>query len=1049
MKLADISIKRPVFATVMMAVLTVFGVWGYRQLSIDMFPDVEFPICTVTATYPGADPETIESRVIDKLEEAISAVNGIKTLRSTSMESVGLVFVQFELERKADQAVQDVRDKISAALKNLPSDLEPPIVERLDIGAAPVVAIALAGDMPKRDLTDKAKNVVKQRLQAINGVGSVDIIGGQEREFHLWIDPQRLDSFGLAPGDVAQAVASQNVEIPGGRLDSGATELSIKTRGQVHSADELGNIIITAAGGAPVRIRDVARVEDGAQERRSYATFSGKSSVSLVVRKQSGANTVEVAHRVKAALEKLRAQEPKITMRIAMDNSIFTERSINDVKFDLLFGAALAILIILFFLHDWRATLISATALPVSVISTFAFIYFMGFTLNMMTMLALSLSIGILIDDAIVVIENIHRHLEMGKSPLRAAREATAEIGLAVLATTASILAVFVPVATMKGIIGRFFVQFGLTVAFAVSVSLFVAFTLTPMLSSRFLRSHTGKGRIGKAIEGFLDAIEHTYSKLLSGALRHRALTVLAAIAVFIVSIYLATIVPKEFMPVEDRSQFSVKLEMPSGASLEATETMAEAIATKLRTVPGVEDTLVTIGGNALAEINRAEIQVNLVGKKKRNFSQAQVVAYTRNQMPGWLGRGDVKYAVEPLNMIGGGSAGGGAIRSATVQFNVRGREYADISKATDEILAWMGNQTAIVDGRRQKSYVDLDTSYRGGKPELAVNIDRDRAADLGVPMAIIAMTLRSLMADDKVSEMTADGERHDIRMKLDEKFRQNAQDLMALKVRSTTGQLVNLSNVVSIVNGTGPGKIERQNRQRQITVYANLSGIALGEATQQVEAIGKKVVPSNMTADWAGQADIMRESMGYLLSALLLAVIIVYLVLAAQFESFLHPFTIMLSLPLSMVGALGAIALTHSMINIMTMIGIILLMGLVTKNAILLVDYTNTLRRKGIERREALLKAGAVRLRPILMTTGAMVFGMAPVALGVSEGGELRAPMAIAVIGGLITSTLLTLVVVPVAYSLIDAIAEKTLGHATVLREGEETPLVAAARQE
>ena len=1045
MKLADISIKRPVFATVMVSILAVFGVWGYRQLSIDMFPEVEFPICTVTATYPGADPETIESRVVDKLEEAISAVSGIKTLRSTSMESVGLVFVQFELERKADQAVQDVRDKVSAALKDLPSDLEPPLVERLDIGAAPVMAIALAGDMPKRELTDIAKNTVKQRLQAINGVGSIDIIGGQEREFHVWIDPQRLDSFGLAASDVAQAVAAQNVEIPGGRLDSGALELSIKTRSQVHSAEELGNIIITAAAGAPVRIRDVARVEDGAQERRSYATFSGKSSVTMLVRKQSGSNTVDVAHKVKAALEKLKAQFPKVTMRIASDNSVFTERAISDVKFDLLFGAALAILIIMFFLHDWRATLISATALPVSVISTFAFIQAMGFTLNMMTMLALSLSIGILIDDAIVVIENIHRHLEMGKSPMKAAGEATAEIGLAVMATTASILAVFVPVATMKGIIGRFFVQFGLTVAFAVAVSLFVAFTLTPMLSSRFLRIHADKGPIGKAIEGFLDSIEHAYSKLLGGALRHRALTVLLAIAVFIASIFLAAIVPKEFMPTEDRSQFSVKLEMPSGASLGATETMAEAIATKLRSVPGVEDTLVTIGGSALSEINRAEIQVNLVGKKKRDFSQAEMIAYTRKQMPGWLGRNDLKYAVEPFNMVGGNA--GGAFRSATVQFNVRGKDYTEISKATDEIIRSLGEQEVLVGGKKQKAYVDLDVSYRGGKPELAINIDRDRAADLGVPMAVIAMTMRSLMADDKVSEMTADGQRYDIRMKLDEIFRQKAQDLMVLKVRSTTGQLVNLSNVVSIVDEAGPGKIDRQNRQRQITVYANLSGIALGEATQQVESFAKKVVPSTMTTDWAGMADIMRESMGYLLSALLLAIIIVYLVLAAQFESFLHPFTIMLSLPLSMVGALGAIVIAHSMLNIMTMIGIILLMGLVTKNAILLVDYTNTLRRKGETRLNALLKAGAVRLRPILMTTGAMIFGMAPVALGISEGGELRAPMAIAVIGGLITSTLLTLVVVPVAYTLIDSIAERTLGHATIMREGEETPLDAAAK--
>ena len=494
MKLADVSIRRPVFATVMIGVLAVFGVWAYPKIPIDMYPEVEFPIVTVTAVYPGADPETIESRVVDKLEEAISTVNGIKVMRSTSMENVGLVFVQFELERKADQAVQDVRDKVSGALKNLPKDLEPPIVERIDINAAPIMALALAGPMEKRDLTALAKDVVKQQLQALNGVGGVDIIGGQEREFHVWIDPQRLESYGLAVGDVTQAMVAQNVEIPGGRLDVGKNELSIKTRGQVFSARELGNIIITAAAGSPVRIADVARVEDGAEEHRSYATLNGKSSVTLLVRKQSGANTVDVSHKVQQALDKLRPRLPKdVSVAIPNNSAVFTENMINDVKFDLVYGAVLAILIIMFFLHDWRATMISALALPVSVIATFAFIQAMGFTLNLMTMLALSLSIGILIDDAIVVIENIHRHLEMGKPPMRAAAEATGEIGLAVMATTASILAVFVPVATMKGIIGRFFVQFGLTVAFAVSVSLFVAFTLTPMMSSRFLRTHTGK----------------------------------------------------------------------------------------------------------------------------------------------------------------------------------------------------------------------------------------------------------------------------------------------------------------------------------------------------------------------------------------------------------------------------------------------------------------------------------------------------------------------------------------------------------------------------
>ncbi len=1037
MKLADVSIRRPVFATVMVSVLAVFGIWAYPQIPLDQMPEVEFPIATITAVYPGADPETIESRVVDKLEEAVSTVSGIKTLRSTSMENAGLVVLQFELERKADQAVQDVRDKVSAALKELPTDLEPPIVERLDINAAPIMALALSGPLEKRDLTALAKDVVKQRLQSINGVGGIDIIGGQEREFHVWVDPQKLESYGLAVSDVAQMLAAQNVEIPGGRLDLAQTELAVKTRGQVYSAKELENIIITAAGGAPVRIGDVARVEDGAEERRSYSTFNGTSSITMLVRKQSGSNTVDVAHKVKALLEKMKPQLPKgVSIAIPVDNSVFTENMIHDVTFDLVYGAVLAILIIMFFLHDWRATLISATALPVSVIATFAFVKFMGYTLNMMTMLALSLSIGILIDDAIVVIENIHRHLEMGKSPLKAAGEATAEIGLAVMATTASILAVFVPVATMKGMVGRFFVQFGLTVAFAVTVSLFVAFTLTPMLSSRFLRAHTKKGPIAAAIERFLDAVEHVYSRILQGALNHRWLTVLVAFLAFVGSLMLAKTLPQEMMGAEDRSLILVKIEVPTGSSLGANETFTESIATKLRTVPGVKDTLVTIGGTSQSEINRSEIQVNLVPRGDRKFTQDQAIEYIRAQFPKWTDRKDIVYAVEPYDSIGGGSS---AFRNSLVQFNVRGRDYAEINKSVDEMVGWM---------KSQSGYVDVDTSYRGGKPEVAINIDRDRAADLGVPIASIASTVRTMMAGDKVGEISTDGQRYDVRLRLDEVFRQRAEDLLAFKLRSTTGDLVAMSNVVSITPGTGAAKIDRQNRQRQVTIFANLTGgKALGTAIDEMNARAKDTIPSDLVTDWAGEGDFMAESFLNMGIALLLAVVIVYLVLAAQFESFLHPFTIMLSLPLSMVGALGGIALAHSTISIMTLIGVILLMGLVTKNAILLVDYTNTLRRQGKTRREALLTAGPVRLRPILMTTAAMIAGMVPVALALSEGSEQRAPMAIAVIGGLITSTLLTLVVIPVAYEIIDLIAERFLGHATVMHEGEETPLEAKAK--
>ncbi len=1012
MKLADVSIKRPVLASVMMAVLVVFGIVAYPRVGIDLFPDVEFPFVTVTAVYPGADPETVESRIIEKLEEAVSTVNGIKVLRSTSMENVGMLVIQFELERKAEQALQDVRDKIAIAVKDLPSDLETPIVQRFDTGAAPIISLAVAGQLSPRELMKLADDVIKQRLQTINGVGGVDIVGGQDREFHVWIDPNRLESYGLSAMDVMQALAAQNVEIPGGRLDLGAREMSVRTRGQVHSVRELEQIIIPAAVGASVRISDVARVEDGVEEQRSYAAFNGMSAVGLIVRKQSGSNTVEVAKAVRTAVAELQPRLPKgISVSMPTDNSTFIRNSIEDVQFDLLFGGVLAILIIMFFLHDWRATFISALALPVSVVATFAFIQAMGFTFNMMTMLALSLSIGILIDDAIVVIENIHRHLEQGKPPMRAAAEATNEIGLAVIATTASILAVFVPVATMKGMIGRFFVQFGLTVAFAVTVSLFVAFTLTPMASARMLKVHDGKKHpVGRVIEAFLGAIDGVYRKLLGWALRHRALTVVLAVVAFVASLGIARYVPTEFMTPEDRGQFNVRVELPSGTALDVTKKYVDDVAADIRKMPGVTATFVTIGDSAQAEVNQATVQVNMVAKHARKFSQSQMIQFVRDR---YAGRKDAVFAVEPLNMFGSSSG----FRSATVQFNIRGNDYEELNKSASELITEL---------RKVGGYVDLDTSYRGGKPEVAIDIDRDRAADLGVPVASLATTVRTLIAGDKATEITTDGDRYDVRVKLGEAFRQRPSDLLGLKVRSVSGQLVALSNVISLAPGAGPAKIDRQNRQRQVTILANLNGKALGTAIGEVNQMAKSKVPQTLVTDWTGMGDMMKESFMNLLTALGLAVVIVYLLLAAQFESWVHPLTIMMSLPLSLVGALGALAMTHQPLGIMSMIGVIMLMGLVTKNAILLVDYANHMRRQGMSKDEALLAAGPVRLRPILMTTAAMIFGMIPVATGLSEGGEMRAPMAITVIGGLITSTFLTLVVIPVVYSLLDGFSRK-----------------------
>ncbi len=1014
MKLADVSIRRPVLATVMVSALLVFGLVAYPRIGVDLMPDVDFPFVTITAIYPGASPETVESKVVDKIEEAVNTVNGIKMLKSSSMENVGFVIVQFELERKADEAIQDVRDKVSGILRDLPSDLDPPVIAKFDINAMPILDLAISGPMATRDLTRIADKQIKQHLQTIPGVGEVLLVGGQDREIHVWIDPARLASHYLSVTDVMQALAIQNIEIPGGRLDVGQDEFVVKTRGQVKDAQELGDVIITAALGAPVRIRDVARVEDGAEERRSHSAIDGVSAVALRISKQSGANTVEVAEAVKAEVERLRSQLPEgVSISMPRDNSKFIAEAIGDVRFDLVFGAALAVLIVFAFLRDWRATFISALALPTSVIATFGFMKWLGFTFNQLTMLALSLSIGILIDDAIVVIEAIHRHMEKGKSAMQAAHDATKEIGLAVMATTASILAVFVPVATMKGIIGRFFYQFGVTVAFAVAVSLFVAFTLTPMLSARLLKPHAGADwRVARWIGRALDAVDHAYQVLLGAALRHRVVTLTAAVVTLALTLLLVPLLKIEFFPQMDQGQLRVAVEMPAGRGLEATTRYVEDLAAQVREVPGVRETFATVGGGARGEVNKGEVLVNLVPRKERAFTQDHAISYIRNML---LDRKDALIAVEQASEMMGG------MRGAQVQYNIRGTNLDAIHQAARRLADRL---------RETPGFVDVDETYRGGKPEVAVHIDRDRAADLGVPVGMVAMALRTFFAGDKATDLTTDGDRVDVRVRLDQPYRGRPEDILGLSARSTNGQLVQMANLVTVDTDEGPAMIERQERLRQVTVMSNLDGLSLGEAQKKVEEVAREVVPPELTRDWTGFVQIMTESFGYMIPALILAIVLVYLILAAQFESFLHPFTIMLSLPFSFVGAFVGLLVTGKTLNMATFIGLILLMGLVTKNAILLVDLANQLKEQGVPTREALLRAGPVRLRPILMTTAAMIFGMVPTAMALSEGAEIRAPMAIAVIGGLITSTLLTLVVVPVAYSLLDQAIVKTVGH-------------------
>jgi HAE1 family hydrophobic/amphiphilic exporter-1 len=1009
-KLSDTSIKRPIFTAMMMVAVVVFGLVMFRRLNVDLFPKVDFPIVTITTIYPGADPETMETKVADPIEEAVNSLSGIDQLRSTSLEGVAQVFVQFEIGVDLGQAAQDVRDRVASIQRDLPQGAEPPVVEKLDLGASPIMQIAVHGPAPAEELARYAEDVLRSGLERVNGVGQLELIGGREREAHVFVDPDKLRTYGLTITDVVRALSLENIDIPGGRVTRGGEELVVRTNAQAASAEELADVVLSSHSGAVLRVRDVATVDDSLEEQRSMAQVDGKSAIAVVIRKQSDANTIVVADAVKKALPKLEALAPKGTkVEVLVDNSRQIRSSVETVELDLVLGAVLAVAIIFLFLRDWRATFISALALPTSVIGTFAFVKFMGFTLNMMTTLALSLSIGILIDDAIVVIENIVRHrTELKESAYDAAQRGTAEIGLAVLATTMSIVAVFVPVAFMEGMVGQFFFEFGLTVAFAVLLSLFVSFTLTPMLSARMLTAHHAgeSGGISGAIERALRGTEQAYRVIIRWALGHRFITLVIAVGALIGSFVVAGKLGFEFVPPEDRGQFQINFELPTGTSLDETAKAVFALAEETRRVQGVTSTFTTVGGGVQEKVNTAAAIVTILPKNKRTFSQADMMAYLRRKL---AGRPGVLLSIEQLQNVSGGG-----FRAAPVQYNLRGDDLAELERVSNEMVAEL---------KKTPGFADVDMTYRAGKPELNVELDRKRAADLGVQAFQVAQVVRTLVAGEVATELETEGDRHDVRVQLPPELRTSVEVLRRAQVRTSTGQLVEIGTLGEVRESTGPSQIERQSRQRQVTVMASLEGKALSEAMKDVDRIAAKVVPPTITTAVAGFGERLEESNKSMAFSMLLAVLCIYMILASQFESLLHPFTIMVSLPFSLIGAFGGMLIAQMHMSIFAMIGLIMLMGLVTKNAILLVDFAVQLKERGTPMREALENAGATRLRPILMTTAAMVFGMMPVAIGHGDGGETRAPMGITVIGGLITSTFLTLVVVPVVYTFMEAV--------------------------
>ena len=1016
MKLADTSIERPVFATMMILALIVLGLFSFTKLNIDQFPDIDFPYVTVTSVLPGAGPEQMETDVTKKIEDAVNTIGGIEHITSISREGVSFVIVQFKLEVEGRQAAQEVREKIAAVRADLPTDLEEPVVQRIDPASIPMFTLTVSGPRSDKEITTFAKNVIRKRLENVPGVGRVDLVGGAEREIQISVDASRLKAYNLSINDVIQAVAASNLEVPAGNLTQGPRQILLRTMGKYANVSDFNRVIVATPGDKPVYLSDVAQVVDGVKEQTSLTRVNGKPAVGLSILKQSGSNTVRVAEGIQhqlSALEKEIPADLKIT--VAQDNSTFIEEEVNDVLFDIFYGGLLAVIVVFLFLANMRSTIISAIALPTSIIASFIIMYALNFTLNMVSLLALSLAVGLLIDDAIVVIENIFRHMQQGETPMEAAKAATAEIGLAVMATTFTIVAVFVPIAFTPGIVGRFFYQFGLTVSVAVLVSLFVAFTLTPMLSSRWLTAadeelENNGSPLRRGLyyfNYFFQFLSRKYRKAIGWSLHHRKTVIFGSIAVFVSSFFLMGLLGTSFFPDTDESEFNIGIHAAPGSSLEQTATIGSYIQNVLERQPEVTTTLLTIGaGND--PVTTGNILVKLVKKNERTRSVWLIMNYLRENLRNTPGV-NISY----------GTQGGPGGNQKPVVMSVRGDNMATLKTIADRV------ENVV---RTTPGAVDIENSLETSKPEVRIRIDRDKASDLGVNVAQIATTARALVDGYVATKYQEGDEQYDVRVRLRKEDRTSFENVNNLSIKSNkaigNGEnlLVPVSYVADIRQSSGPSQINRFDRQREIRVDANLSGRLLGEVLGDVQnRTDRLALPPGYNVAVVGQGQMQSESFMNILLSLVLAVIFVYIVLAAQFESFTYPFAIMLALPMSLIGAVLGLLAFNSAISMMSMIGIIMLMGLVTKNGILLVDYANVLRDRGQERTEALINAGATRLRPILMTTFAMIFGMMPVAFAMSEGSEFRAPMGQAVIGGLITSTLLTLFVVPVVYSVLD----------------------------
>ncbi len=1008
MNIANISIKRPVFISVIMIALTILGYMSYEKLALNDMPDADLPYVSVAVTESGATPEEIESKITKKVEDAVQQISGVQNITSTVNSGVSQTVIEFDLSKDGEVAAQEVRDKVSGIRGQLPTDANDPIISKFDMSAQSIISIAAYGLDDNQEMADFIDNTLKPKLYAVSGVGAINVSGEDTREIHIKLDNNKLMQYGLTSSGVVNAIKNDNIDQSTGKVTDGDNQISITTTSKIQKIEDFKNILISNKNGTEIRVKDIATVEDGVEERTSQAYYQGNPSIGIDIVKQSGANTVQVAKDVKAALAQVQASLPKgMHVDVVSDNSTSIQDTVNDVMDTIKEGCILAVIIVFLFLNEWESTLISASSLPISIITTFICMKEMNFTLNTMSLMAMSLAVGLLIDDAIVVIENIVRHLHMGKSPIQAAKDATSEIGFAVIATTSAVIAVFFPMAMIEGILGKFFIEFALTIVFSMAVSLFVSFTLVPMMSSKMLQSGKKESKtfIGRFFRWFndkFDALAEKYSHLLAVLLHRRLIVLLACGAMFVGSIFLVSSLGFAMMPTTDQGRISVSANFDTGITLDNASQKTKQLEEIIKKNPEVQYMYSTVNNSS------ATVNITLVDKKQRKDSARDISEKLRSDMSNLPG---MEITVSAASMGGGGRG------SKDVTYDLVGDDRTKVQAFAEKMKAEMAKDP-------QASDVGINTS--AGTPEVKMTVDRDKAADLGVNSADVANTLSTLFNGSTVTKYDGGTDRYDVKVMLQDGQRKNLNDLDGIYVSGSNGKLIPITQVTKKVVGTTSSTLHRYNKQAQVELSCNVKGAATGTFQNQYLAKIKSELPPGVSLSVGGSNGTMQKSMTSMVQNSVLSILLLYLVMAAQFESFVDPIAIMFALPLAMIGAIIGLFIGGSQLSMVALIGIVMLMGLVAKNGILLVDAAKERIKEGMPRNEALVEAGLVRLRPIIMTTLAMIFGMIPTVLATGSGTEMRKPMAEAIIGGLITSTILTLFVVPIMYTLLDGLKRR-----------------------